>query len=576
MISPEWYQLPMESDMTSDARSGLPRRREPDLADLATFTVDAAGVVTSWPGIAARLFELPAREAVGRDVCEVLLTSPGQPELVRDALTEVAAGRMWSATVAGGRLGEGRFAVHCMPLTEPVTGDSDGRTATWDRGGAMVVVRRAWPRSAPGWLAEAAVRIGRTLDLGQTASEVVEIAVPAFADAAAIYVAEHLLTADEAFSPRFGPGTAVRRLAGRLDGDSTVAAESLMPPGEVIIFDPGTPGFRAMATGQAVQFGQLDDRTAERIGGRPGGSQAADRYTSFLAMPLIARGTVVGCLVLGRTTVSPPFGPGELTQAGELASRAAVYIDNARLYHRERRTALALQHGLLSREPEVPPGIEIAHHYVPVGSNIVGGDWHDVIALPEGRAVVIVGDAMGHGPEAAAAMAQLRTAAHALADQALAPRLLMRGLDRLVASVTTAPFATCVCAVIDPLADPSGRGASFLASRAGHPPPVLLVPGKRAQVLDLPAGLPLGLGETSFEEIRFALPPGAVLAIYTDGLVESRARAIDDGMAELCHALESAFAVENAALDAACESVAERLSKHGEDDITLVLVRADH
>lgn len=553
--------------MTSDTPSGLPRRREPDLADLATFTVDAAGVVNSWPGIAARLFGVGAREAVGRDVCQVLLTSPGQSELVRHALSEVAAGRMWSATVAGGRLGEGRFAFYCMPLTEPVNGGGEDGV-----GGAMVVVRRAWPQPTPSWLAEAAVRIGGTLDLGQTASEVVEIAVPAFADAAAIYVAEHLLTADEVASPRSGPGTTVRRLASSLAAESAVAAESLMPSGEVIIFDPDTPGFRAMATGQPVQFGQLDDRSAARIGRRPGGSQAAGRYTSFLAMPLSARGTVVGCLLLGRTAESPSFGPGELTRAGELASRAAVCIDNARLYHRERRTALALQRGLMSRTPEVPPGMEIAHHYVPVGSNIVGGDWHDVIALPEGRALVIVGDAMGHGPEAAGAMAQLRTAAHALADQALSPRLLLSGLDRLVASVTAAPFATCICAVIDP----SESGGSFLASRAGHPPPVLLVPGSAAQVLDLPAGLPLGLGETSFDETRFALPAGAVLAIYTDGLVESRARAIDDGMAELCHALESAFEAPEATLDAACESVAERLSKHGEDDITLLLVRAGH
>jgi serine phosphatase RsbU (regulator of sigma subunit) len=566
--------------MTSNAPSGLPRRREPDLADLAALTVDAAGVVTSWPSITARLFGIPAREAVGRDLCEVLLTSPGQHELVRQALSEVASGRMWSATMAGGRLGEGRFAFHCMPLTEPANGDGDGEgsTAAGDPGSggeAMVVIRRAWPQPTPSWLAEAAVRIGGTLDLGQTAAEVVEIAVPAFADAAAIYVAEHLLTADEAVFPRSGPGMTVRRLAGRLADESTDAAESLMPSGELIIFDPGTPGFRAMATGQPVQFGQLDDRSVERIGQRSGGAQTADRYTSFLAMPLNARGTVVGCLLFARTTISPPFGTGELTHAGELASRAAVCVDNARLYHRERRTALALQRGLMSREPEVPPGIEIAHHYVPVGSNIVGGDWHDVIGLPAGRALVIVGDAMGHGPEAAAAMAQLRTAAHALADQALSPRLLLSGLDRLLASVTTAPFATCICAAIDPLGDPAEGGGSFLASRAGHPPPILLVPGRAAKVLDLPAGLPLGLGETFFDETRFVLPPGAVLAIYTDGLVESRARAIDDGMAELCHALESAFAVPETTLDAACESVAEKLSKHGQDDITLLLVRAD-
>ena len=565
--------------MTADAGPELPRRREPDLADVAAFILDSAGVVAQWPDNAARLFGQLVGEVAGRHVCDVLLTGPGQRELVRRALAEVTAGRTWAATVAGGRLGEGRFAIRLEPLTGPMTADGGSTprmaaAAADGRGhGAMVVVRRAWPQPRPSWLTEAAGRIGGTLDLGQTASEVAEVAVPAFADAAVIYVTEHMLAADDVASARSAPGTAVRRLAGRMAGETAAAADSLTPPGEVIVFDPGTPGFQAMTTEQPVLFGQLDQQSAERVSRRPGGSQAAANYASFLAMPLAARGVVLGCIMFGRTAASPPFSPGELPHAADLASRAAVCIDNARMFSRERRTAMALQKGLLPRELEAPSGLEIASRYLSVGSSVVGGDWHDVIALPDGRTAIVVGDAMGHGPEAAAAMSQLRTAARVLADLELPPGQLLHRLDRTIAAITTAPFATCVCAVTGPPDNPPEAARSCVVSRAGHLPPVLVPPGGAARVLDLPAGLPLGLGEEAFEETTIRLPAGATLALYTDGLVESRARPVDDGMAELCTVLTTALAAQEATLDTVCETVTNRLAKHGEDDITLVLAR---
>ncbi|HEY0933708.1 MAG TPA: GAF domain-containing SpoIIE family protein phosphatase [Trebonia sp.] len=555
--------------MTGDARAGLPRRREPDLDDLAAFTVDLAGLVTSWPESAARLSGRPASAAVGRDVRDVLLTGPAQRELAQRAIAEVAAGRAWTETVAGAQLGEGRFAIRWEPL-RPSSGDTpDDKYGTPD--GAVVMLRRAWPQPRPGWLAEAAVGIGDSLDLGRTAAQVAEVAVPAFADVAAVYVVEHLLTADEAAASRSARGTAARRLAGRLADGTRAEVNRLLPADEVIIFDPGTPVFEAMTTGQPVLFDRLDPRSAERVRLRAGNSEAA-RFASFLALPLTAQGTVVGGLVLGRTTASPPFGAGELPHAEELGARAAVCIDNARLYHRERRTARALQQGLLPRLPDAPPGLEIASRYFAVGSNVVGGDWHDVIALPGGRAAVVVGDAMGHGPEAAAAMAQLRSAAHVLADVELPPRQLLYRLDRLVAEITAAPFATCVCAVAGPV--PGSDGAwTCTASRAGHPPPVVVLPGGETRLLDLPAGLPLGLGEVAFEERVIDLPAGSTLALYTDGLVESHTRPLDDGLADLRAALSAALTTPDAPLEAVCEAVASRLSSYGEDDSTLVLAR---
>jgi serine phosphatase RsbU (regulator of sigma subunit) len=552
----------VESVRNSGGQPVLPRRREPDLAGLAAFTLDPGGRVVSWSVTASELFAKPSHAAIGKDVCDVLMTGPGQRELVGHALAEVAAGRVWAATVAGGSLGEGRFAFRWEPMAGP-------------GGAVLVVVQRAWPQLAPSWLNEATARIGSSLDLAETAAEVADAAVPWFADVAGIYVIERLLAAEELATPQAGPGAAVRRLAARLSGQLEAATGITLPPGEVVVLEVDSLRSQAMATGKPVLA--------------TNGPRTAVGCTSFLTMPLIARGAVVGCAVFGRAPASPAFSPGDVALAGALAARAAVGIDNARLYDRERRTAQALQRGLLPGRPDIPAGMEVAHAYLPVGDHVVGGDWHDIVRLPDGRAALIVGDAMGHGPEAAAVMVQLRTAAHTLAELGLPPGQVLRKLDAMAAAMdtaatdppagtgppgadtmaagTAAPFATCVYAVIDPSGGPSG------IAQAGHLPPVLVLPGGETQVLDLPPGLPLGLGAGSFQVTEFTLVPGATLALYTDGLVESRTRPIDDGLAALRAALSSALAEPGSTLDGACQAVTQLMYEHGEDDITLMLAR---
>jgi serine phosphatase RsbU (regulator of sigma subunit) len=198
---------------------------------------------------------------------------------------------------------------------------------------------------------------------------------------------------------------------------------------------------------------------------------------------------------------------------------------------------------------------------------VVGGDWHDIVALPGGRAALIVGDAMGHGPEAAAVMVQLRTAAHTLAELDLPPGEVLGKLDRMAAGLPGAPFATCVAAVID-----TTRGDCVIAA-AGHPPPAVAGPDGAVRMLDLPAGLPLGLGAGSVETTEVTLPAGAALALYTDGLVETRTRSLEEGIAALGGALGAALARPGETLDGCCETVIQELTPHGEDDVTLVLAR---
>ncbi len=553
-------QIRVEPQTAGKGTPVTPPPQAEGLAGIASFTLDHAGLVAAWSMTAARLFGKPAAAVLGRGMCDVLVTVPGQRQLLQQALAEVAAGRLWTGTmtvgVAGGAdVGTPRsaaIAIRCEPLAGP-------------GGGTLVLARLASPQTGPSLLTEAAVRIGSTLDLTQTAREVVDVAVPRFADAAAIYLPEHMFAADEPGSHRVLHAALVRRLAARLAGQPDDVTESLFRSGEVVVLGEGTPCFRAMAVSSPVLYDHLDVDTAERIGQRPGGREITASYTSFLAMPLVARGAVVGCAAFGRTAGRAAFGPDDVILAAELTSRAAVCIDNARLFDRERRTALALQHSLLPGRPQVPAGLEVAHRHLSAGGSMVGGDWHDIVPLPGGRAALIVGDAMGHGPEAAAVMVQLRTAAHILADLELPPEQLLHRLDRM-ASGLAAPFATCIYTVIDP------ADSSCVAAQAGHLPPVVALPGE-AHLLDLPPGLPLGLVAGSFEARHVRLPPGATLALYTDGLVESRTRPLSDGMAELCAALSAVLARPGILLSDACEAVTETMREHGEDDSTLVLVR---
>jgi serine phosphatase RsbU (regulator of sigma subunit) len=545
----------VESQIAGDGNPAIARPRGTELAGLASFTLDGQGRLASWPATAGRLFGHSAAAVVGHHVRDVLTSGPDQRQLLDFALAEVAAGRVWTGILTlTDASGGGQVAVRCEPMGGPGSG-------------VLAIAQRASPPPGPSLLTEATARVGSTLNLAQTATEVVDVTVPGFADAATIYVPERLLAADELGSHPPSHSAVVRRLASRLAGHPATVTDGVLRSGEVVVLGADAPCFRAMSTGRPVLFDRLDRETAARIGGRPGGVQFTSCYTSFLAVPLAARGAVVGCLAFGRAARRDAFGPADVALAAELASHAAVCIDNARLYDRERRTALALQRSLLPARPQVPAGLEIAGRYQSVGANVVGGDWHDIVPLEDGRAALIVGDAMGHGPEAAAVMVQLRTAAHILADLELDPEEILRRLDRMAAGLAASPFATCIYTIIDPSA------SSCVIAQAGHLPPVLVLPGGATRVLDLPPGLPLGLDAGTFQASQITLPPGATLALYTDGLVESRTRPLDRGMAALREALGSVLAQPPSVLGDSCEAVIERLREHGEDDITLVLAR---
>jgi serine phosphatase RsbU (regulator of sigma subunit) len=508
-----------------------------DLGVVATFTMAPDGRVNSWSTAAERLFGPPARQILGRPVRDLL--DPRDRDALSSALAAITAGAAWTgALTALDANGTGQL-ISCR--FEPLTcADTPPQVA--------VAASLAVPAGRQ-MLIDAGLRFGATLDLAETARQIIDVTVPGFADAGAVYVLERPMSGGEPAGREARGEVVARRLAaGSAQGNEPAAADSV-PDGEVMVFAGGTPCARCVTTSSPVLFG--------------GGADVLAGHASFLAVPLVARDVVAGFMLLARAPGAGPFGRHEVVLAVELAARAAVYLDNARLFSREQRTAEALQRGLLPREPAVPAGMEVAHSYLPAADHIIGGDWYDILPLSDGRTALMVGDAMGHGPEAATVMVQLRAGAHALAEAGLEPEALLHRLNRIAATLKDPAFATCVCAVLDP------TSRSCVIARAGHLPPVLALPDHTTLVVDLPPGLPLGLGPTVFHAVQITLPAGATLALYTDGLVESRSRPFDEGIL----ALRAALATPAGPLQATCDAITRTLRQHSEDDTTLILAR---
>ncbi|GAA2643083.1 SpoIIE family protein phosphatase [Streptomyces vastus] len=244
---------------------------------------------------------------------------------------------------------------------------------------------------------------------------------------------------------------------------------------------------------------------------------------AVLALPLHAHDQTLGALVLVRHTGG--YSVVEHKYLENLAHRLALAYDNATRYHNERRIALTLQRALLPHRLPQVPGVRLATHYRASNRGAeVGGDWYDVLALPDGAVGLAIGDVMGHDVEAATVMGQLRSALHSLALEGAGPAQVLTRLDAYLQSLATDRFATCLYAVYDPHLHRLRYAAS------GHLPPLLVAAD--TAYLELPPALPLGLGSTPVDR-KVAFPPGTSLLLYTDGLVENRALSLDDGLAAL-------------------------------------------
>ncbi|GGR84708.1 hypothetical protein GCM10010284_17370 [Streptomyces rubiginosohelvolus] len=490
-------------------------------------------------------------------------------------------------------------------------------------------------------LVEAGRRIGTVLDVATTAEEIAEVAVPDFAATVRVDVTRAAMTGETAavgsaadmsllrVADRSEPGAATPdpglpdpapRDADRPDAEGPdpgrpgpgVPGPGLLdsggpetgPPGPVVA-DPGpldsadAEGGSRGVSGSANSVGE-DRHPYPPVVYPPGSPQHRSLSSGGLVLdegtlvvPLRAGGGILGLVTFDRcagpdASGRPPapdrattFDNGEVALADELAARAAVCIDNARRYTRERTASLALQRQLLPHHLPPQSAVRTAYRYLPADDVTgVGGDWFDVIPLSGTRVGLVVGDVVGHGLQAAATMGRLRTSVRAFAQLDMPPDELLTRLDDLVGQPAEEPpdayggavetydvttGATCLYAVYDPVS------RRCVMARAGHLPPAVVDPDGAVSFPDLPAGPPLGLGGLPFESMEFELPVGSLLALFTDGLVEARDHDISHGLDTLGRVL----ADRSASLEELCDRAVSELVPDGTsaDDTALLLVR---
>jgi len=478
-----------------------------------------------------------------------------------------------------GETREHAWSVSVSPLKD----QADRTQAVWI--GVLDITEQYQARQRLTLLNEAGTHVGTTLDVTRTAQELADIVVPRLADLAIVDLLEAVFSGDE---PRPGPLTgtiALRRVAHQSIFEGV--PEAVVKPGDVDIHPESFPSARCLATGQAILTGVDDPTFISSTGHNPARAAIIRQFGihSVLSVPIRARGVTLGAAVFLRGRRPDRFEQDDVLLAEELTARAGLSLDNARRYTRERTTALTLQRSLLPQRLPRQSAVDVASRYLPASAQLgVGGDWFDVIPLSGARVALVVGDVVGHGIHASATMGRLRAAVRTLADVDLPPDELLTRLDDLVSRLSANGGAdgetgtdaddgddaeneigaTCLYAVYDPVS----RRCSV--ARAGHPLPALVTPDGTASFLDLPAGPPLGLGGLPFESIEVELPAGSILALYTDGLIESRYDDIDLGLERLRRALT----YRDRSLEATCDNVLKAvLPDRPADDVALLIAR---
>jgi hypothetical protein len=413
----------------------------------------------------------------------------------------------------------------------------------------------------------AAERIGTTLDVDITCVELAEITVPAMADLTIVEVMPYEFVdhgrGGQPEVPR------MRRAALACAPDLRRRLGSLAMPGTSLRPGVGSAVARSLAGGALVVANLLSD---EELADQAHSAEVLAAYRlagvdSILAVPLSARGRLVGVLTLARARgTSQGFTDDDAVLIQDLADRAAVSIENARQYADSQSVTLELQRALLVEPGRPHSNLDVVARYLPSGnSSLVGGDWYEIVRLAFGRTLLVMGDVMGHGVEAAVDMSTYRSAIRDAGGMDLPPQGILRHLDTLIAKDESARPATCLLGVADP-----NRGRWTFAS-AGHLPPALFVAGRPTELVTIPTGPPLGTGLGGYEPVTVDLLPNQVLLIYTDGLVERRGEDIDVSLARLASLPLPATGGLEDLLDDALRLVAPPVI---EDDIALLAARA--
>lgn len=409
----------------------------------------------------------------------------------------------------------------------------------------------------------AATRVGTTLCVEKTCTELAEFVVPGLADESSVWTLEE--QSPDAPPPVLG---VLRQRLAAFAGGPDIQRRMKMITRERDYFElrRDSPARRCLDTGRPWLGNVAADEAMVKMVGPAVLTVLRDAgIHSVLVVPLPTRGRPIGVVYLCRSGDSAPFTDEDVRVAQDLASRAALAIDNARQYTLEHTMALELQRALTSEPGNPNPDIEMASRYLPAGHRaLVGGDWFDSIALPSGRTLQVVGDVMGHGFTAAVAMSQYRSLLRTIAASDVPVERILAEADHRLANIGIERMATCLLALIDP-----AEGTCTLSS-AGHLPPALLRPEGRADIVPVPTGPPLGTDLGTYEALTIPLPSAATLLMYTDGLVERRGTDID---ASLEH-LTRLYLATDRPLEHLLDTLLTRLV-HGqaEDDVTLLASR---
>ncbi|WP_186581757.1 SpoIIE family protein phosphatase [Streptomyces sp. BK340] len=410
----------------------------------------------------------------------------------------------------------------------------------------------------------AATRVGTTLDIETTCQELVDLLAPSLTDVAAVAIVEEEFTGAPPPPPGF---LRLRKTRGVAPPGMEWLLRQLGGPGPYVDVPRGVATRRCLDTGRPWLGNLASDELFQKVTVDPERTKLfrAAGVHSLLIAPLITAGRPVGVIFLGRAGASRLFNDDDLVTLQALADRAALSIDSARRYSYEHTMALELQRALLS-EPRTPhPAVEVAARYIPSGHSVlVGGDWYDSIPLPDSRTLLVMGDVMGHGFQAAVAMSQYRSLLRTIATSGTAVDKVLSEFDRQVAELGLDRLATCLLAVMDP------RAGTCTAASAGHLPPAVLRPSGGVEVLWLPVGPPIGTGVGGYQSLTVRVDHGATLLLYTDGLVERRGTDIDVSV----QALEALSLPADGPLDAMLDTFLARLANGAyEDDVAILAAR---
>jgi serine phosphatase RsbU (regulator of sigma subunit)/anti-sigma regulatory factor (Ser/Thr protein kinase) len=405
------------------------------------------------------------------------------------------------------------------------------------------------------FLARASELMAETLDLGETLEQVAYLVVPRLADWCAIELVGEDGSVRNAATAHVDPekvkfAEEVRRRY-PVDPEAATGVPNVIRTGRSELYPGITDAMLAASIDDPEQL-----ETARELG-----------LSSVLIVPLIARARTLGALTLVHAESGRSYDEEDLRFAEDLARRAAVAVDNARLYTAEHKAVVTLQQSLLPRQLPDIPGMAFAARYLPATSELdVGGDWYDAISLGDGNVGLVIGDVAGHGIEAAAVMGQFRNALRAYALDGVGPAAAVERLNRLTRTFEQNDMATLVYGEFDA----SINSMQFV--RAGHPPPLLRDAQGNVTAINGRGSLPVGVSPNAhYEAATLELAPGSTLLLYTDGLVERRGETLEVGIARL----ERVLADAPEALEELCDHVIETAAPDPQraDDIAVLALR---